>query len=241
MSRGAAEESFAAPRLMRFATQAHGLQPWLHSYAAPRLKPRCESQRKRAPETQVGCKEGIEQSGFSLRLCGEFPLLRLCRDGFLSLDCGICRIIAPLLNIGGKKMNTIVKVVLACSMPFAIAAPVLAHHSAAAFNTQQEVKVTGAVTEYKFRNPHVYMIVQVKKADGSTTALEVEAGAASVLGPLGFNKDSVAVGDVVTISGNPARNSPDKLMLGKDLYKADGTYYPLNIASRSVYVGKDEI
>ena len=39
MSRGAAEESFAAPRLMRFINQAHGLQPWLQSYAAPRLKP----------------------------------------------------------------------------------------------------------------------------------------------------------------------------------------------------------
>jgi hypothetical protein len=29
-------------------------------------------------------------------------------------------------------------------------------------------------------------------------------------------------------------------MLGKDLVKADGTYYPLNIASRSVYVSKNE-
>ena len=138
-------------------------------------------------------------------------------------------------------MNKIAKVVLACSMSLAVAAPALAHHSAAAFNTQQEVKVTGTVTEYKFRNPHVYMNVQVKKADGSAVAMEVEAGAASVLNPLGFNKDSVAVGDVVTIAGNPARNNPDKLMLGKDLYKRDGTYYPLNIASRSIYTARNEI
>src|SRR3989440_7451445 len=103
-------------------------------------------------------------------------------------------------------MNKIAKFVLACSMPVALAAPALAHHSAAAFNTQQEVKVTGTVTEYKFRNPHVYMTLQVKKTDGSTAVMEVEAGAASVLNPLGFNKDSVAVGDVVTISGNPGRN-----------------------------------
>src|SRR5262249_11566670 len=70
--------------------------------------------------------------------------------------------------------------------------------------------------------------------------MEVEAGAASVLNPLGFNKDSVKVGDVVTISGNPSRNNPDKMMLGKDLFKRDGQYYPLNIASRSVYVGKND-
>lgn len=137
-------------------------------------------------------------------------------------------------------MNTIVKVFLACSMPVVLAAPVLAHHSAAAYDTQQDVKVTGTVTEYKFKNPHVYMIVQVRKADGSNAATEVEAGAASVLSPLGFNKDSVAVGDVVTIVGNPARSSADKSILGKDLFKSDGTYYPLNIASRSVYAPGNE-
>ena len=137
-------------------------------------------------------------------------------------------------------MNKIAKFILACSILVALALPALAHHSAAAFDTQQEVKVIGSVTEYKFRNPHVYMTLQVKKADGSTVVMEVEAGAASVLNPLGFTRDSVAVGDVVTVVGNPARSNPDKLMLGKDLYKRDGTYYPLNIASRSIYAARDE-
>src|SRR5215831_11809173 len=137
-------------------------------------------------------------------------------------------------------MSKMAIVVVICSASLAFSTPAPAHHSAAAYDTQQEVKVTGTVTEYKFRNPHVYMTLQVKKADGSTSAIEVEAGAASVLGPLGFNRDSVAVGDVVTISGNPARNAADKLMLGKDLYKRDGTYYPLNIASRSVYTANNE-
>ncbi len=138
-------------------------------------------------------------------------------------------------------MNKIPQIVLSCSIPIVLAIPAFAHHSAAAYNTQQEIKVSGTITEYKFRNPHVYMTLQVKKADGSITSMEIEAGAASVLNPLGFNKDSVAVGDVVTIAGNPARINPDKLMLGKDLYKRDGSYYPLNIASRSVYTPKNEV
>ena len=138
-------------------------------------------------------------------------------------------------------MNKVVKFILAWSMPVSLAVPALAHHSATAYDTQQEVKVTGTVTEYRFKNPHVYMSVQVKKADGSTAAMEVEAGAASVLNPLGFNRNSVAVGDVVTITGNPSRSNPDKSMLGKDLYKRDGTYYPLNIASRSIYEARNEI
>ncbi len=137
-------------------------------------------------------------------------------------------------------MNKIATVVLACSMSLPVASPALAHHSAAAFNTQQEVKVTGTITEYKFRNPHVYMTLQIRKADGSTTAMEVEAGAASVLNGLGFNKNSLAVGDVVTITGNPGRNNPDTLILGKDLVKRDGAYYPLNIGSRSIYEARND-
>ena len=138
-------------------------------------------------------------------------------------------------------MNRIAKFALACSMLPAPAPPALAHHSAAAFDTTKEVKATGTITKYEFRNPHVYLTLQVTKADGSTAVLEVEAGAASVLNPLGFNRNSIAVGDVVTIVGNPSRSNPDKLMLGKDLYKRDGTYYPLNIASRSVYAAKNDI
>jgi len=134
-------------------------------------------------------------------------------------------------------MNKMAGIVLGTLL---LAAPALAHHSAAAYDTQKETKITGTVTEYRFKNPHVYMTVQVKNADGSTVAIDVEAGAASVLSPLGFNRNSVAVGDVVTIVGNPSRSNAERSMLGKDLFKRDGTYYPLNIASRSVYAAKDE-
>jgi Family of unknown function (DUF6152) len=136
-------------------------------------------------------------------------------------------------------MKRIVETGLACSLALALVAPARAHHSAAAFDTQQEVRVTGTITAYSFRNPHVYMVLQVKKADGSVVSMEIEAGAASVLNPLGFSRDSVALGDLVTIVGNPARAKPDALMLGRDLYKRDGTFYPLNIASRSVYAARN--
>ena len=94
-------------------------------------------------------------------------------------------------------MNAISRNTLVIFVFLASVTSLFAHHSAAAYDTQKEVKITGTVKEYKFRNPHVYMTLEVKKADGSTALTEVEAGAASVLGPLGFTKDSVAVGDVV--------------------------------------------
>src|SRR5438552_13040460 len=103
-------------------------------------------------------------------------------------------------------MNKIAATLLTTSM--ALALPLRAHHSAAAYDTQQEIKLTGTVRDYQFKNPHIYMVVQVKKDDGSLVAMEVEAGAASVLNGLGFTKNSVAVGDVVTITGNPNRTNP---------------------------------
>ena len=136
-------------------------------------------------------------------------------------------------------MKRIRKFLLASVASMALATPSLAHHSAAAFNTQEEITVTGSVIEYNFRNPHVYMTLEVARDDGSTLALEVEAGAGSVLTPLGFTRDSVAFGEVVTIVGNPGRRNPDELMLGRELYKQDGSYYPLNISSRSIYEESD--
>jgi hypothetical protein len=138
-------------------------------------------------------------------------------------------------------MHAIAAFALACLLWLALALPALAHHSAAAFDTQQEVKATGTITAYRFANPHVYLVLQVRKDDGSSVAVEVEAGAASVLNGLGFSRSSIAVGDVVTIVGNPGRRDPATLMLGRELYKRDGTYYPLNIASRPIDAGGHEV
>jgi hypothetical protein len=131
-------------------------------------------------------------------------------------------------------MKILSTVLLAGILSVCGSAVAVAHHSAAAFNTQQEVKITGTVTEYRFANPHVYIALSVKNDNGSSRRVDVEAGAASVLVGLGFSKNSVKAGEVVTIVGNPGRKDPN-LVLGKELYKADGTYVPLYIGSKSTF------
>ena len=42
-------------------------------------------------------------------------------------------------------MNNVATMILACLLPLTCAASALAHHSAAAFDTQKEVKVTGSI------------------------------------------------------------------------------------------------
>jgi hypothetical protein len=138
-------------------------------------------------------------------------------------------------------MKSIVLSALVSWVSFASVAPVLAHHSPVAYDTQKEIKVTGTVKLYSAKNPHTYISVQVRKEDGSISTMEVEAGPVSVLSPLGFKRDSVKVGEVVTITGNPARGNPQGSMLGIDLVKSDGSYVPLNLLSRSVYATKNDI
>jgi hypothetical protein len=115
------------------------------------------------------------------------------------------------------------------------AVPAAAHHSGAAFDNQKKISVTGKLIEYRYMNPHIYMALEVTKEDGTKQRMEVEAGAASVLNALGFTKDKLKIGDIVTIAGSPSRRDPDKFMIGRDLTKQkDNSYVPLNIASRSI-------
>lgn len=132
-------------------------------------------------------------------------------------------------------MKPFIRTALACAFATVVSTGVLAHHSAAAFDTQVQKTLTGTITEYSFRNPHVYLTLARQLEDGSMVETEVEAGAASVIGPIGFTRDSIKVGDVVSVVGNPGRRDAEGLLLGRELYKEDGTYYPLNISSRDTY------
>ncbi len=106
-----------------------------------------------------------------------------------------------------------------------------AHHSAAMFDTTQNVVVDGIVTRYDWRNPHVYLTLRVTDVGGKEHDQVVEAGASSVLLPLGLAPTSVAVGERVTIRGNPAKSASATTVLGRELVKADGSVLPLNIGS----------
>jgi hypothetical protein len=80
------------------------------------------------------------------------------------------------------------------------------------------------------------MIVETTGRDGTSYAQSIEAGAPSVLLPLGLTPSSLTVGERVSIRGNPSKSGERGIVLGRTLTKADGTELPLNIAARSVRV-----
>jgi hypothetical protein len=111
---------------------------------------------------------------------------------------------------------------------------VRAHHSPAAYDVTKEVSYEGVVTRYVFANPHVYLTIETRKADGTPFSQVVEAGPISTIQPLGLERDSLKVGDPVTVRGNPNRRGEGRTMLGRYVTRADNVTLPLNIQSASV-------
>ena len=77
----------------------------------------------------------------------------------------------------------------------------VAHHSFAMFDMAKTVNYKGRVKEVQWTNPHVWVELEVT-AGGKTTVLSFEGAAISVLKRVGWMKDTVKAGDVVTVVGH---------------------------------------
>ena len=77
-----------------------------------------------------------------------------------------------------------------------------AHHSfAAEFDRNSPVTLTGSVTRVYWGNPHIWVFMDVKDDTGKVSNWGVEGGAPNALFRNGWRKDSLKVGDTVTVEG----------------------------------------
>ena len=102
------------------------------------------------------------------------------------------------------------------------AIPALAHHSVSAeFDTTKPIEFTGTVKTVEWTNPHIYTQVEVKQPDGTTKIYRVEGSPPNALFRNGWRKDSLKVGQVVSVKGHRAKN-PDSPNVGTATITADG-------------------
>lgn len=115
----------------------------------------------------------------------------------------------------------------ACGL-FLSATGVLAHHGGAAYNGEQTVTVTGAVTDFKFVNPHVLISIAVTGEDGQVVEWSGELTSPNRLarmaqpGSVRWHKEILRPGDVIELTGNPAVSGAPALRLHK-VVDATGT------------------
>jgi len=99
---------------------------------------------------------------------------------------------------------------VAAVLLLAAALPAAAHHSfATVFDQNQPVKFTGVVTKVEWSNPHVWFYVDVKDANGAVKSYACESGPPNILVRNGWRKDSLKIGDTVTVSAFRAKDSTD--------------------------------
>lgn len=84
--------------------------------------------------------------------------------------------------------------------------PAHAHHSLAGYNSEINEEVVGTVLAYEWRNPHV--IIRLRPAESASVDEEemiFEGGDINRLMRLGWQSDSLGLGDIVLVTYNPAR------------------------------------
>ena len=87
-----------------------------------------------------------------------------------------------------------------------LASPVRAHHSHSMFDMTKEVSLTGTVTSFSYRNPHVFLHLDVKDEKGQVTSWAVEMSNISNMQSRGIYLSTFKAGDVVTVKINPLKD-----------------------------------
>jgi len=90
-----------------------------------------------------------------------------------------------------------------------------AHHGTANFDTTKSVTVKGQVTNFQFINPHVTIALNVKDDKGNVQNWQGALTSPNHLIRSGWSKDTLKIGDVIIISGFPAKTGAPEIWIQK--------------------------
>ena len=77
--------------------------------------------------------------------------------------------------------------------------PLSAHHSDAGIDMESIVALDGAVADFVWRNPHVYVLVEQTDADGEAVEWELQMGPTNVMSRRGWRRDTLQAGEQVSV------------------------------------------
>ena len=123
--------------------------------------------------------------------------------------------------------------ILALSCFYAI--PTYSHHSNSAYQVDEIITLTGTVSEWRWSNPHTWLIMTVAGDNGEEVEWAVEGRAPGVLGRAGWSRTSLQAGETVTVHASPTKDGSLVGIIAR-VTKADGTV----LSNRAVNFTVDE-
>jgi hypothetical protein len=100
--------------------------------------------------------------------------------------------------------------------------PALAHHAfAAEYDAKRHVELKGTVTKMEWINPHAWIHIDVKKADGTVEEWMIEFGTPNTLLRRGFTRDSLKPGTEISVDGYQSKDGSLHAN-GRDVKLPDG-------------------
>ena len=85
--------------------------------------------------------------------------------------------------------------------------PAFAHHAfAAEYDAKRHVELKGTVTKMEWINPHAWIHIDVKKADGTVEEWMIEFGTPNTLLRRGFTRDSLKPGTEISVDGYQSKD-----------------------------------
>ncbi len=86
-----------------------------------------------------------------------------------------------------------------------------AHHSfSAEFDANLTISLTGVVTKIEWSNPHVWFFIDVTDENGAVSNWGWEMGSPNGLMRQGWTRNSMAIGDIVSVDGSGAKDGGNR-------------------------------
>ena len=103
-----------------------------------------------------------------------------------------------------------------------LAGVAMGHHAISVeFDAGQRLTFEGVVIRVEWSNPHVYFYADIKERDGKSANWAFEAAGPNQLARLGWNRNSLKIGDRVIVVACPARGGAH-IASARSVVAADG-------------------